>query len=126
MTDPARVRREDPGNPDICNIYTLHKYFSPPDTVELVARNCRTAGWGCIDCKKVLAEHLNAALAPIRARAADLQANPERVIEILGDGAARARRVAQETLREARDRMGFMPRAGERGPARAATLPGDS
>jgi tryptophanyl-tRNA synthetase len=108
-TDPARVRREDPGNPEVCNIYTLHKYFSPPETVELVAANCRSAGWGCIDCKKVLAEHLNARLAPIRERAAVYQAEPDRVVQILGDGAARARRIARETMRAVRDRMGLMP-----------------
>ena len=109
MTDPARVRRQDPGNPDICNIYSLHRYFSPPATVEAVASRCRSAGWGCLDCKKVLADNLNAALAPIRERAAGYQARPERVVEILGDGAAKARRLARETMREVRDRMGFMP-----------------
>jgi tryptophanyl-tRNA synthetase len=107
-TDPARVRRQDPGNPDHCNIYSLHKYFSPPETVTLVAANCRSAGWGCIDCKKVLAAQVDLALAPIRARAAELQARPETVIEILGDGAQRARRIAGETIREVRDRMGFL------------------
>jgi len=107
-TDPARVRRQDPGTPEICNIYALHRYFSPPETVQLVAANCRSAGWGCLDCKKVLAENLNAALAPIRARAAELKANPDQVLQILGDGAARARRVAGETMREVRDRMGFL------------------
>ena len=75
-TDPARVRREDPGTPEICNIYSLHKYFSPPATVETVARNCRSAGWGCLDCKRVLADNINTALAPIRARAAEYQAQP--------------------------------------------------
>jgi len=112
-TDPARVRRQDPGTPEVCNIYALHRYFSPPETVRLVAGNCRSAGWGCLDCKKVLADHLNAALAPIRARAAELNAAPERVTQILGDGAARARRVAAETMREVRDRMGFLPAAGQ-------------
>jgi tryptophanyl-tRNA synthetase len=109
MTDPARVRRQDPGNPDICNIYSLHRYFSPPATVDTVATQCRSAGWGCLDCKKVLADNLNAALAPIRERAAAYQARPERVVEILGDGAAKARRLAGETMREVRARMGFMP-----------------
>ena len=109
MTDPARVRRQDPGNPDICNIYSLHRYFSPPATVETVASQCRSAGWGCLDCKKVLADNLNTALAPIRERAAAYQAGPERVVEILGDGAAKARRLARETMREVRARMGFMP-----------------
>ena len=109
-TDPARLRRQDPGNPDNCNIYSLHKHFSAPETVELVARNCRTAGWGCIDCKKVLADGMNATLDPIRARAAELTAHPERVHQILGDGAARARRIAGETMREVRERMGFLAR----------------
>ncbi len=108
-TDPARVRRQDPGTPEICNIYALHRYFSPPETVQLVAQNCRSAGWGCLDCKKVLADHMNAALGPIRARAAELNAAPDRVGQILGDGAARARRMAGETMREVRGRMGFFP-----------------
>jgi tryptophanyl-tRNA synthetase len=112
-TDPARVRREDPGTPEICNIYSLHKYFSPPATVETVARNCRSAGWGCLDCKRVLADNINTALAPIRARAAEYQASPHRVGQILGDGATKARRVARETMREVRDRMGFMPPESE-------------
>jgi tryptophanyl-tRNA synthetase len=107
-TDPARVTRQDPGNPEVCNIYSLHKYFSPAATVVTVATNCRSAGWGCIDCKKVLAEHLNAALEPIRERAAAYQAAPDRVVQILGDGAARARRIARETMAEVRERMGFL------------------
>ncbi len=109
-TDPARLRRQDPGNPDVCNIYSLHKYFSPPETVTLVADNCRSAGWGCIDCKKVLADNVTAALAPIRERAAELTAHPDRVVELLGAGAEKARRLAGETMREVRDRMGFLPR----------------
>ncbi len=113
-TDPARVRRQDPGNPDNCNIFSLHKYFSPPETVALVDANCRSAGWGCIDCKKVLADNLNAALAPIRARAAEYQAAPDRVMQVLGDGAARARRIAGETMDGVRERMGLLP-AGSNG-----------
>jgi tryptophanyl-tRNA synthetase len=108
-TDPARVRRQDPGDPEKCNIYSLHKYFSPAATVETVAVNCRTAGWGCLDCKRVLADNLIAALAPIQARAKEYQAHSNRVIEVLGDGAARARRLARETMREVRERMGLMP-----------------
>jgi len=107
-TDPARVTRKDPGNPDVCNIYSLHKYFSPAATQETVRVNCRGANWGCIECKQVLADNLNAALAPIRARAAELNAHPETITEILADGAHRARRVAGETMREVRARMGFL------------------
>jgi tryptophanyl-tRNA synthetase len=65
MTDPARKTRKDPGNPDICNIYSLHKYFSTPAQVTEVAEKCRSAGWGCIDCKRVLADNIIAALTPI-------------------------------------------------------------
>ena len=109
MTDPARVTKKDPGTPEICNLYHLHQYFSPPETVELVAENCRGARWGCLDCKRVLADNMIAILAPIRARALELQAQPGRVEQILGDGAATARRLAGETMREVRARMGLLP-----------------
>lgn len=107
VTDPARVRKTDPGNPDVCNIYTLHKAFSPEATQEHVAVQCRSAGWGCIDCKKVLAESMEVELVPIRARAAELAAKPSMVTEALGDGAARARAVARVTMAEVRERMGL-------------------
>jgi tryptophanyl-tRNA synthetase len=113
-TDPARVTRHDPGNPEVCNIYHLHQYFSPPETVELVARNCRGALWGCLDCKRVLADNMIATLAPIRERALRLQGDTERVEEILADGAATARRMAAETMREVRSRMGLLPSSGKR------------
>jgi tryptophanyl-tRNA synthetase len=110
MTDPARKTRKDPGNPDICNIYSLHQYFSTPAEVEHVAVQCRTAGWGCLDCKRVLADNMIAALAPIRERAAELTRHPERVREVLERGAARCRVLAQETMTQVRDIMGFAPR----------------
>jgi tryptophanyl-tRNA synthetase len=113
-TDPARVTRKDPGTPEICNIYHLHKYFSPLETVAVVAENCRGAKWGCLDCKRVLADNMIATLAPIRERALQLQASPDRVDEILAEGAAGARRRASETMREVRDRMGFLPARGRR------------
>lgn len=107
VTDPARVRRTDPGTPEVCNIYHLHRAFSPPDVVTHVETQCRSAGWGCIECKKVLFEHMNAELTPIRARAAEVRARPERVEEVVGDGAATARTVAAETMREVKERMGL-------------------
>ncbi|MBC7896020.1 MAG: tryptophan--tRNA ligase [Cytophagaceae bacterium] len=107
VTDPARVRRTDPGTPEVCNIYHLHRAISPPDVVALVETQCRTAGWGCIDCKKVLFDHMNAELTPIRARAAEVRAHPERVEQVVNDGAATARRLAGETMREVKDRMGL-------------------
>jgi tryptophanyl-tRNA synthetase len=108
-TDPARVTRKDPGNPEICNIFHLHRYFSPPETVAVVADNCRGAKWGCLDCKRVLADNMIATLAPIRERALRLQEAPDRVDEVLAQGAAAARQLASETMREVRDRMGFLP-----------------
>ena len=107
VTDPARVRRTDPGTPEVCNIYHLHRAFSPPDVVSHVETQCRTAGWGCIECKKVLFEHMNAELTPIRARAAEIRGHPERVDEVVEHGAAAARRVAGETMREVKDHMGL-------------------
>ena len=92
----------------MCNIYHLHKAFSPPATVEHVAVQCRTAGWGCIDCKKVLAESIETELVPIRRRAAQLAAEPALVEDALASGAAKAKRDrGKETMRGVRDRMGF-------------------
>lgn len=107
VTDPARVRKADPGNPDVCNIYSLHKAFSPEATQQEAASQCRSAGWGCIDCKKVLAASMEVELVPIRARAAELAATPSLVTDALGDGAARARTVARATMAEVRERMGL-------------------
>jgi len=108
VTDPARVRRTDPGTPEVCNIYHLHRAFSPPDVVSNVETQCRTAGWGCIECKKVLFEHVNTELAPIRARSVEIRARPEIVDQVIGDGAATARRVASGTIREVKERMGLV------------------
>jgi tryptophanyl-tRNA synthetase len=110
-TDPARVTRKDPGNPDICNVFTIHQGFSPPDVQATVAVNCRTAGWGCLDCKRVLADQMIAALAPVRERAATLQRDSGRVRALLKNGAERARTIARRTMREVRRRMGFLPPA---------------
>jgi tryptophanyl-tRNA synthetase len=107
ITDPARVRKTDPGTPEVCNIYHLHKAFSPPETVEHVAVQCSTAGWGCIDCKKVLHASMETELVPIRARAKELVAKPSLVSEALDAGTAHCRKIAAETMREVRDRMGI-------------------
>jgi tryptophanyl-tRNA synthetase len=106
VTDPARVRRTDPGTPEVCNIYHLHKAFSPLETVQHVAVQCSTAGWGCIDCKKVLFESITTELTPIRERAAEIRANPATVQTVLRAGAEKARAVASATMREVRERMG--------------------
>lgn len=108
-TDPARVTRRDPGTPEKCNIYWLHQSFSPPAVVDEVAQKCRTAGWGCLDCKRVLADHIAARFAPMRERGAALEAAPERVDRVLAEGAARARTLARATLADVRARMGLFP-----------------
>jgi len=107
-TDPARVTKKDPGTPEICNIFTLHQGFSPPEVVEEVAVKCRTAGWGCIDCKRKLADHMIATLKPMRERAAELRSDPQGVKQKLRAGADKARALAQRTIAEVRDRMGFL------------------
>jgi tryptophanyl-tRNA synthetase len=104
-TDPARRTRKDPGNPDVCNIHTLHTFFSSKEEIAWVREGCSTAGIGCIDCKKVLIKNVIAHLEPIRARKAAL--TPARVEEILREGGKKARKVAQETMRELRERTGL-------------------
>jgi tryptophanyl-tRNA synthetase len=107
ITDPARKFRKDPGHPEVCNIYTLHKYFTPSE-VEEIGRECRQAGIGCVDCKKKLAKNMNENLALIRARRAEFAAKPDYVNEILADGAARARVIARATMQEVRQKMGLI------------------
>ncbi len=106
-TDPQRVRRTDPGRPEMCNIFHLHKGFSSAETVAHVDAQCRSAGWGCIDCKKVLHESISRELTPIRNRAAELDQKPELLLDALATGASNARAIARETIGEVRDRMGL-------------------
>src|SRR5512138_2415869 len=100
MTDPARIKRSDPGNPDICNVFTMHKVFSPQADVDMVNVECRRAGIGCVQCKTLLAKNLNKHLEPFRARRAEIASRPETVTEILDDGARRARVIARKTMEE--------------------------
>jgi len=102
MTDPARQRRTDPGNPDVCPVFDLHKVFSAQETIGRVNRECRTAEIGCVDCKKLVAAHLNAFLAPIQERRKPYEHNPQEVWDILEAGTSKARAVAQATMREVR------------------------
>ena len=107
VTDPQRVRKTDPGRPEMCNIFSLHKAFSSQETQDHVAHQCRTAGWGCMDCKKVLLENMKRELAPIRERAARLDEEPQQILDTLADGAHTARGIARETMDEVRERMGL-------------------
>jgi tryptophanyl-tRNA synthetase len=108
VTDPARQRKTDRGEPTKCPvIYPLHQAFSPEATVREVETNCREAKWGCIDCKKSLLTNMVSELTPIRERAMDLRANPARVTETLEAGAEKARAVAKETITHVKERMGL-------------------
>jgi tryptophanyl-tRNA synthetase len=109
MTDPARKRRTDPGNPDVCPVFDLHKIFSAQDTIDRVNRECRTAEIGCVDCKKLAAGHLNTFLVPIQERRKPYEQNPQKVWDVLEEGTARARKVAQETMAEVRKAVNLVP-----------------
>jgi len=102
VTDPARIKRTDPGNPDICNVFTMHKVFTSQADVEMINVECRRAGIGCVDCKKMFAANLNKALEPFRAKRAELASQPDLVPAVLEDGAKRARVIAEKTMAEVR------------------------
>lgn len=107
VTDPQRMRRSDPGNPDVCNVFTFHKTFSGKDEVENINVECRRAGIGCVDCKRLLAKNLNSHLEPFRARRAEFDRSPDAVWDILHDGAKRASAIAEQTMVEVREAIGF-------------------
>ncbi len=107
VTDPQRLRRADPGNPDICNVYAMHKFFSSPEEVARINADCRTAGIGCVECKKLLAKNMNAHLEPFRAKRAELNTHPDQIWDVLHDGARRAREIAEQTMTEVRDAIGL-------------------
>jgi tryptophanyl-tRNA synthetase len=102
LTDPARKRRADPGNPDICPVFDHHKIFSPQTVVDRVNRECRTAEIGCVECKRLMSEHLNKSLAPIRERRRPYEQNPQLVWDVLDKGTRKARVLAQATMAEVR------------------------
>jgi len=107
VTDPQRVRKTDPGRPEFCNVYSLHKHFADAATLEDIATQCRAATRGCVDCKRILSDNVAAAFAPFRERAAHYRAHPEEVRRILQQGADKARGLAGDTMREVRTKMGL-------------------
>jgi tryptophanyl-tRNA synthetase len=115
VTDPARIRRTDPGNPDVCNVFQLHKVFSSQDEVDMVNVECRRAGIGCVDCKRLLAKNMNAHLQPFRERRAGFAQDPNYVWDVLDDGQQRARAIARQTIQEVKDAIGLV-RVGQRQP----------
>ncbi len=107
VTDPQRVKRSDPGRPEECNVFALHRFFTPEAERARLDTECRRAGIGCVECKRALAEAIAREFEPMRARAAEYRAHPDRVREILGDGAAHCRSIARETMGQVRERMGL-------------------
>ena len=107
MTDPARVKRTDPGEPEKCPAFQLHKVYSTTEEIEEVSIGCRTAGIGCLDCKKVMIKHVVAELAPIYEKRAALEKKPREVVEVLAAGDKVARQKAYETMTEVREAVGL-------------------
>jgi tryptophanyl-tRNA synthetase len=128
VTDPARKRRTDPGNPDVCPVFDWHKLFSPKDVQDWSAHGCRTAGIGCIECKAAMAENLIKWIEPIRQRRQDFERDPQQVLDYLDTGSKRARLVAQQTMdrvreavfhwNEKRGEIARSPREAKNAPAR--------
>ncbi len=106
-TDPARVKRSDPGNPDVCPVWQLHQVYSNAERKDWVRKGCTTAGIGCLECKQPVIDAINAELAPIRERARAYVADPTLVKTVLADGCDRARKLATETIRDVREAIGL-------------------
>ncbi len=106
-TDPARIRRTDPGDPEKCPVWNLHQVYSTTETKSWVVAGCKSAGIGCLECKQLVIDAINAELMPIRERAAQYDADPSLVRNILADGCERAQKIARETMRDVREAMGL-------------------
>ncbi|RLA95551.1 MAG: tryptophan--tRNA ligase [Deltaproteobacteria bacterium] len=107
FTDPQRGRRTDPGRPEVCSVFTLHKIYSPPETLREIDEECRRAGIGCVDCKRILTKNLCDYLAPLQERRRHYLGRLSEVRDIVEEGSARARRVASATMEEVREAMGM-------------------
>jgi len=107
MTDPARVTRKDPGEPEKCPAFQLHKIYCTPDEIDFVSKGCRTAGIGCLECKKVMIKHVIAELAPIQEERAALEKRPKDVEDVLAEGNRAAQKKAAETMDEVRRAVGL-------------------
>jgi len=111
FTDPNRKRRSDPGDPSICNVFTLHGFFADTEKVNEIRRDCQSAAIGCVDCKKILAHAMEQHFAPIRQRWAELRANPDEVMGYLEAGRDHCRGIAEETMGLVRQHLGLLCRA---------------
>ena len=101
-----RQRRSDPGHPEHCNIFTMHQAFSKPDQIASVDHQCRTAGFGCIDCKRILFENMKEEIVPIQTRFKEINQNPETMVGVLNSGAARCKAIAEEVMDQVRMKIG--------------------
>ena len=107
FTDQNRLRKKDPGNPDICNLFPYHKIMTPQDKCEEIVAGCKDASWGCVDCKKLLLVSMERFLEPIHSRRKELEKNPDRIQAVLDQGNARAREQSAKTLSAARELLNF-------------------
>ena len=107
VTDPQRKRRSDPGDPDVCNVFTMHKIFSSPEEVDRINIECRTAEIGCVECKRLFARNLNKHLEPFRAKRAEFEKEPDYIADVLNDGQKRASVIAKQTIREVKEAIGL-------------------
>ena len=107
VTDPQRARKSDPGDPDICNVFTFHQIYSSEDTVKQINEECRKAEIGCVACKKMMAENLIKALQPVKEKRSELDSNPEMVKEIIDKGNKSAESIAKETMAEVKAVIGI-------------------
>jgi tryptophanyl-tRNA synthetase len=106
-TDPARIRRTDAGNPDVCPVWQLHEIYSDDSTQQWVQQGCRSAGIGCLECKKPIIDAVNAELEPMRIRAREYEEQPELIYSLLAEGAEKAADHANDTLKDVRAAMGL-------------------
>jgi tryptophanyl-tRNA synthetase len=108
VTDPARKRRSDPGNPHICNIFSLHKFFSSDDEIKTVEEGCKTAGIGCIECKQILSKNINNVLSPFREKKKELDKNKDFVLDVLEEGRNFCSAIASKTMKEVKEKIGVI------------------
>jgi tryptophanyl-tRNA synthetase len=107
ITDPQRARKSDPGDPDVCNVYEFHKLYTDPETTATIAKECRSAEIGCVDCKKIMTRNLLADLAPVHEKRDYYHNRPELVDDIIAEGCSKARKVARRTMAEVRNVIGM-------------------
>jgi len=109
VTDENRQRRKDPGNPEKCNIFTMHQAFSKPDQISFIDHGCRTAGIGCIECKDILFKNMIEEIGPIQSRVKEINGMPSYIVEVLKSGADRCRSIVEKVMVEVRERIGVKP-----------------